>query len=251
MFWRDVELRLTPRNIVIIYLVVGALWTLFFDWFPRVLFTGPGLHERLQIIDHWAFIVATALMLYHLIHRGEAVILRRKESLHRVNRALKALSDCNQALIRARDELQLMREICRIIVEVGGYRLAWVGIALHDDEKTIQPVAQWGDEKGYLEKLKVSWSDTDLGRGPTGTAIRTGVTSVVQNIHYDPRWLLWRDEAIHHGFAASISLPLSDGDRPFGALVIFSAEHGAFDKEEVSSLRNWPVISPTGLPPSG
>jgi PAS domain S-box-containing protein len=236
MFWRDVELRLTPRNIVIIYLVVGALWTLFFDWFPRVLFTGPGLHERLQIIDHWAFIVATALMLYYLIHRGEAVILRRKESLHRVNRALKAFSDCNQALIRAKDELQLMREICRTIVEVGGYRLAWVGIALHDDEKTIRPVAQWGDEKGYLEKLKVSWSETDLGRGPTGSAIRTGVTSVVQNIHYDPRWLLWRDEAFQHGFAASISLPLSDGDRPFGALVIFSAEHGAFDKEEVKLL---------------
>jgi PAS domain S-box-containing protein len=236
MLWRDVELRLTPRNIVCIYVLAGTMWAVFSDWLPHRVFKDPALLERLQILNHWSFIVATALMLYFLIHRSEAVIMRRKESLYRVNRALKAFSECNQALIRAKDELQLMREICRIIVEVGGYRLAWVGIAEHDDYKSIRPVVQWGDEKGYLENLKVSWSDTDQGRGPTGTAIRTGVTSVVQNIFYDPRWMLWRDEAVRHGFAASISLPLSDGDRPFGALVIFSGERGAFDKEEVKLL---------------
>jgi PAS domain S-box-containing protein len=68
------------------------------------------------------------------------------------------------------------------------------------------------------------------------TAIRTGQTSVVQNIRYDPKWELWREEALRQGFAASISLPLSDGERPFGALVIFSSEYGAFDKEEVKLL---------------
>ena len=236
MVWRDMEVRLTPRIIVLIYLFVGTIWAMFSDWVPTVVFNDPELLATLEIINHWGFIAATAILLFFLIRRSEAVIVRRKESLYRVNRALQAFSECNQALIRARDEPQLMREVCRTIVEVGGYRLAWVGIAEHDAEKTIRPLAQWGDENGYLARLQVSWANSDRGRGPTGTAIRTGQTSVVQNIRYDPKWQLWREEALRQGFAASISLPLSDGERPFGALVIFSSEFGAFDKEEVKLL---------------
>lgn len=236
MLRRRFELRLSPRNIVFIYLVAGTIWAMFSDWLPTTVFHDRELLATLEILNHWVFIAATSVMLYFLIRHGEAVIIRRKESLHRVNRALKAFSECNQALIRARDELQLMQEICRIVVQVGEYRLAWVGIAEHDAEKSVRPVAQWGDESGYLERLKMSWGPTDLGRGPTGTAIRTGITGVVQNIRYDPKWELWREEALQEGFAASISLPLSDGNRPFGALVILSGEQGAFDKEEVKLL---------------
>jgi PAS domain S-box-containing protein len=236
MVWRDIEVKLTPSIIVLIYLLVGTIWAMFSDWVPSVIFSDPALLAMLEIINHWVFIAATAALLFFLIRRSEAVIVRRKESLYRLNRALKTFSECNQALIRARDEPQLMREVCRTIVEVGGYRLAWVGVAENDGGKTIRPVAQWGDESGYLEKLQVSWANNDRGRGPTGTAIRTGQTSVVQNIRYDPKWQLWREEALRQGFAASISLPLSDGERPFGALVIFAGEYGAFDKEEVKLL---------------
>ena len=236
MNWKAVAATLTPRTIVFMYVIFGIVWALLFNWLPVILMDKRALLDDLQYLNFWVFIFVSALMLYFFIINSEAAIASRKENLHRVNRGLKAFSECNQAVIRATDELHLMREICRIIVQVGGYRLAWVGIAEHDDGKTIRPVAQWGDEKGYLESLKVSWSNTDLGRGPTGTAIRTGKTVVVQNIYYDPMWTLWRDEAIQHGFAASISLPLSDGARPFGALVIFSGERSAFYKEEVELL---------------
>ena len=236
MKWSDVGAKLTPLNIVLIYLIFGIVWALFFGWLPDALMYKRALLDDMEYINHWVFIFASAWMLYFFIIHSEAAIVRRKETLHRVNRALKTFSECNQAVVRATDELHLMRDICRIIVEVGGYRVAWVGIAEHDGAKTIRPVAQWGDENGYLKNLKLSWSDTDLGRGPTGTAIRTGVTSVVQNINYDPKWALWREEALRHGFAASISLPLSDGNRPFGALVIFAGERRAFYKEEVQLL---------------
>ena len=236
MKWSDVGAKLTPLNIVLSYLVFGIVWALFFGWLPDALIYKRALLDDMEYINHWVFLFASAWMLYFFIIHSEAAIVRRKETLHRVNRALKTFSECNQAVVRAMDELHLMRDICRIIVEVGGYRVAWVGIAEHDGAKTIRPVAQWGDEKGYLKNLKLSWSDTDLGRGPTGTAIRTGVTSVIQNIAYDPKWALWREEALRHGFAASISLPISDGNRPFGALVIFAGERRAFYKEEVQLL---------------
>jgi hypothetical protein len=58
----------------------------------------------------------------------------------KVERALRTLSSCNQAMIRATDENELLEAICRILVDVGGYRSAWVGLAEHDPAKTVSPV---------------------------------------------------------------------------------------------------------------
>jgi PAS domain S-box-containing protein len=74
-----------------------------------------------------------------------------EEALHKTSRALKVLGSCNSALVRATEESELLREVCRVIVEVGGYRLAWVGFAEQDEEKSVRPVAQAGYEQGYLE----------------------------------------------------------------------------------------------------
>jgi PAS domain S-box-containing protein len=227
---------LSPRNIVLIYLFIGGAWAVISGRHPASFQHSPIFFEMVETLNRLVFIFVTAVMLYYLIRRSESIIERRKESLYRVNRALKAFSECNQALLRAKDELHLMRDVCRTIVEVGGYRLAWVGMAEDDLFKSIRPVAQWGDENGYLERLDASWSDTDRGRGPTGTAIRTGRTVVAENILFDAKWELWRDEALRHGFAASVSLPLMNGDHAYGALVIFSSEEGAFNADEVKLL---------------
>ena len=52
--------------------------------------------------------------------------------LARVNRTLRLLSSSNQALIHESDESALLKEICRIIVVEGGYRMAVVSFAQHD-----------------------------------------------------------------------------------------------------------------------
>ncbi|WP_224984759.1 hybrid sensor histidine kinase/response regulator [Geomonas agri] len=230
------ERKLTPLNISIVYAVVGVLWGAASCLFPAVLAHKSSMYLSVETLNHAFFILATAALLYLLISRSEGDVVRGRESLFRVNRALKTFSGCNQALVRATDELQLMKDVCRTIVATGGYKLAWVGMAEHDDWKTVRPVAQWGDRGGYLTKLDMSWADIDRGRGPTGTAIRTGTTRIVQNIRYDASWTLWREEALKHGFAASISLPLVNEGRPLGALVIFAGEKRAFGKQEVKLL---------------
>ncbi|MBJ6750867.1 hybrid sensor histidine kinase/response regulator [Geomonas anaerohicana] len=230
------ERKLTPLNISIVYAVVGVLWGAASCLFPAVLAHKNSMYLSVETLNHAFFILATAALLYLLISRSEGDVVRGRESLFRVNRALKTFSGCNQALVRATEELQLMKDVCRTIVETGGYRLAWVGMAEHDDWKTVRPVAQWGDRGGYLTKLDMSWADIDRGRGPTGTAIRTGTTRIVQNIRYDASWALWREEALKHGFAASISLPLVNEGHPLGALVIFAGEKRAFGKQEVKLL---------------
>ena len=177
-------------------------------------------------------------MLYFLIHHSLEEIMQREESLHRISRAFKTLSQCNKALVHATNEVQLMEQIRRTFVEIGGYRLAWVGLAQDNEERTVKPVAQWGDEKGYLKNLKLAWIDNEWGQGPTGIAIRNGRTVVIQQIPSDPAWKPWREQAMQHGFAASISLPLVFDGSPFGALVIFAGEEGAFDNTEVKLLED-------------
>ena len=146
------------------------------------------------------------------------------------------LSDSNQALVHITDETTLMDEICRIAVEVGGYRLAWIGFAEQDEAKTLRPVAHAGYESGYLMSANSTWADSERGRGPDGTAIRTGQPSMARNISVNPAFAPWRAEAILRGYQSVIALPLTREGRTFGALGIYASEVDAFDTKEVEIL---------------
>jgi len=159
-----------------------------------------------------------------------------EEMLSNINLELTMLSDCIHAVVRATDEQELMTEICRIIVEVGGYEMAWVGFAEHDEQKSIKPVAWMGQNNGFLETINISWLDCDRGRGPTGTAIRTGEPVVNDDTKENPNFIVWRDEAVKRGFLSSIALPLKSNGDVFGALSIYDNNPGTFDKSETRRL---------------
>ena len=161
---------------------------------------------------------------------------RVEEGLRKANRALKVLSECNQTVVRATEESRLLHDICQIIVEIGEYRLAWVGFAEQDEAKTVRPVAQVGFEDGYLETVDITWADTERGRGPTGTAIRTGKPSIARDIQTEPHYAPWRTEATRRGYTSSIALPLISEGLTLGALNIYAIEPDAFDAEEVKLL---------------
>jgi signal transduction histidine kinase len=163
---------------------------------------------------------------------------RMENALQRSNRAFRMLSECNQAVVRIESEWDLLHQICRDVVEVGGYRLAWVGFAEQDEAKTVRPVAQRGFEDGYLDTLNITWADTERGRGPTGTAIRTKKPSIAKNIMTDPRFAPWRAAATKRGYTSSVALPLIAEGRVFGALNIYAGEPDAFDADELNLLSN-------------
>jgi PAS domain S-box-containing protein/diguanylate cyclase (GGDEF)-like protein len=158
-------------------------------------------------------------------------------SLHRANRALRVLSTVNQALINGESEPALLNLVCKALVDQGGYKSAWVGFAEHDQNKSVRPVAQCGVADGYLDHTAISWADTERGRGPTGTAARTGTVQVSRDLRSDPRVLAWRAEALRRGYASSIALPLVAGADTFGVLSIYSNGTNAFDNEEVALLK--------------
>ena len=168
--------------------------------------------------------------------RTEAERARAAEALRWSNRQLRALSDCNQALIRATDEVALVQQICQIIVEEAGYRLAWVGYAEQDADKTVRPFAQAGFDEGFLKAANITWADDERGRGPTGTCIRTGQIQIGKNFATDPDLAPWREAALLRGYASGVCIPLVAGGKPFGALAIYSSTIEAFKDEEVRLL---------------
>jgi PAS domain S-box-containing protein len=159
------------------------------------------------------------------------------EELARLNRALRAISDCNQAIVRANNEQELLTDVCRIMCEVVGYRLAWIGTVEHDKAKSVRPVAWHGEENGYLETANITWDDTERGRGPTGIAARTGKTDFCQDFVTEPKAAPWRDEALARGFRSSIAIPLFDNEGSvFAVFTLYASEPNGFTPSEVRLL---------------
>lgn len=154
-----------------------------------------------------------------------------------VNRALLILSKSNETLIHMTDEVKLIKEICRIIVEIGGYKMAWVGYAQDDNYKSIKPEAYYGHfDAKFFDKINISWSDNNInGLGPGGKTIRSGKPQVIGDLILDPTYPA-KAAAYEQDFKSLISLPLKTKARVFGLLAMYASETRNFAEQEVSLL---------------
>jgi len=172
--------------------------------------------------------------------RGVALDISARKAgelaLTRANRALRTLSACNAALIGAASEPELLDTVCRLIVDAGGYGMAWVGFPEQRAEKRVRVVAQYGSTKEYLRSMDIGWADTEQGRGPTGKAIRSGKTQVNQSFLGEADRSPWHDAELAQGFQSSIALPLKELSGTVGALTLYARERDAFTKDEIRLL---------------
>jgi GAF domain-containing protein len=114
--------------------------------------------------------------------------------------------------------------------------MVWIGLAEDDEQKAVCPVAYAGFGADYVESLRITWADTERGRGPTGTAIRTGRPCSCRDMLTDPQFEPWRAEALKHGYASSLVLPLMENGKAFGAVTIYSRQPDAFSGSEEGLL---------------
>ncbi|HYA39986.1 MAG TPA: response regulator [Syntrophobacteraceae bacterium] len=160
---------------------------------------------------------------------------RTETPLGRLSCILNMLRECGFAITRASREDVLYREICRIAVEIGGYRFCWVGLA--DGHSGLTPVAHAGYEDGYLRAIGISSKGGQARSGPMWTAARNSDPLVVTKIGLDPAFEPWQAEAMKRGYASSITLPFSVQNEFVGTLNIYSGETDAFNEEAVGLLR--------------
>lgn len=144
---------------------------------------------------------------------------------HRLNRALRLLSECNMAVVHALNERQLLKDICQLLVKTGGYRMAWVGVAEQDTAKAVRPIASFGLPKDELARIQVSW-DTEqaIGCGPIGTSVQTGHTQVSQKCWTTQQMAPLHEAARDRDYQTGTAIPLFIDKQVWGVLVLYGAE---------------------------
>jgi len=149
----------------------------------------------------------------------------------RVARVYATLSMAYEAIVQIGQRLPLFEQVCRVLVERGQLRMAWVGEI--DNQGWIIPIAQAGVTDGYLDDLRISVRDVPEGRGPTGTAVRECQHMLVTDIATDERMAPWRETALARGYRSSAAFPLVVDDRCVGVLTAYASEPGFFDEQQV------------------
>ncbi len=160
---------------------------------------------------------------------------RAEARIATLNRLLRTISEVNQLIVRERDRDRLLAEACRIVVEHGGFRMAWIGFT-DETTGTVVPATWAGFDDGYLGSVTIRFDDTPLGNGPTGIAIREGRVVVAHDWETDERLVPWREAARARGYRSSASFPISAGGKVTGALSVYAVEAAAFDAEVTDLL---------------
>jgi PAS domain S-box-containing protein len=156
--------------------------------------------------------------------------------VHRLNRELVAIKECNRALVKGNTEQELLDDICRIVCDEADYRMAWIGMAEHDEARSVTPVAWSGFDQIYITRVKASWGENERGNGPVGMSIKTGRTIFIQDLANDKRMDPWRELARRNGYRSAIALPLLDSGVAFGAFMLYSDQIDGFTVDELDLL---------------
>jgi len=161
---------------------------------------------------------------------------RTEERLARLTRARRVMAECNHVLVHAADESEMLADMCRIVVESGGYKLAWVGLVTGDPKRPVYPAAHAGFGGDAPMTSPMGWGPDGRYRGFMNDAIQSGEPYIARHILSDPAHERRRGRAVQHGFQSSIALPLKHQGAMLGALAIYASEPDAFDADELGLL---------------
>ncbi|MCK9379569.1 MAG: EAL domain-containing protein [Sulfuritalea sp.] len=167
-------------------------------------------------------------------------ITERKKADARIaylNRVYAVLSGINTLIVRARDREELFREACRIAVEAGGFRMAWLGV-LDQRVKKIVLVASAGVNDELLAELAERYSMNELGssRIPMITRAIAEKTVVVANDLGSNPTVVSRESLVEAGIGSLAILPLVVSDEAVGVLTLYAGESEFFREEELKLL---------------
>jgi len=184
------------------------------------------LAAELTVIGEAAHLASIA------IERGLA-----DKRIARLTRLSRVRSEISKFVVRSADEAELLSQVCRVAVEFGAMRMAWIGVP--DSTLTrIVPVAHHGMDRACVDGLSVATSaSVPEGRGPTGLAFRSGDCVVVGDLASDPTMGPWRERVHAKELRSSGSFAIHRSGRPFAVLSVYSSLAGSFDAETIGLLR--------------
>ena len=159
-----------------------------------------------------------------------------EKKIIKANRLYLFISQINQMIVRTTDEQTLFKEACDIAVNLGKFKMVWIGL-INEETKEVIPTMFAGAEKDYLSTIKrITLEDKPEGRGPIGTALREGKYAISNDVENDSKMLPWRSEALKRGYLSSMSLPIKKFGTIIGSFTFYAGEKDFFDSEEIVLL---------------
>ena len=170
-----------------------------------------------------------------VVSRDVTDMRKQEQRIARLARITAVLSGINSAIVRIRDMRELLEEACRVAVDEGQFKLAWIGM-LDRSTMQVKPVASAGDEQDYIKRVRQGIQEgTHEGSGVVGRTMRGRKPVVTNDIANDEK-MITRKEAVARGFGARVGLPLLVDGVAEGVFVLYAPEPGFFDDEEMKLL---------------
>jgi PAS domain S-box-containing protein len=178
---------------------------------------------------------ATHLAAIAISHdRSQQALTASERRARQLARLYAVSSSVNEAITRLKDIGALYEYACRVAVEQGLARLAWVG--LYDEaEDRVRPVARFGADDGYVDSILLSRKDDRINRGPAARVLESGRLAVTSNIELDPGFF-WKREALSRGLRCCAVFPINQRGRTVGVFALYGERVDAFQAEELSVL---------------
>jgi len=210
---------------------------------PFIIFTGKGREEiAIEAFENGAdFYIQKGgepnSQFAELSNKIKKAVNHRRADMQvtALNRLYNVLSATNKAIVRIHDRMELLNEVCRIVVDIGGFRMAWAGYA-YPEKAFIKPVAAYGYIDGYLDTVAISTDDTSQGRGPAGTAFRERAFTICNDVASDPKMAPWREGALRRGYHSVASFPFALDTKNAGVISFYASETGFFTDQIIRLL---------------
>jgi len=165
------------------------------------------------------------------IARDITPLKEREREIARLSRLYRALGQINQAIVWTTDRDALLRKVCEVLVEHGGFCMAWAG--WHDSGKdVVAPLVEYGDENGFLPGVEIP---TD-GHSPSAEVLRVNRPYICQDMSVDPRMAILREEAVRRRFRGAAIFPICLKGLPCGTLSVYADEVDFFKDKEIELL---------------
>jgi PAS domain S-box-containing protein len=161
---------------------------------------------------------------------------KAEERAMRLNRLYLVLSEINQVIVHCKDRDTLFSDFCRIAVEDGGFKLAWVGL-IDEGSGKVKVVAANG-ATGYLDDIKITFTEEPEGLGPTVISVREGTYYICNDFLGSPITRHCHEKGRAHGIRASASIALKEEGRVIGALTFYADKKDFFDQQQVELIRH-------------
>lgn len=159
-----------------------------------------------------------------------------EQEISRLNRILKGIRSVDSLITHTTTEQELLRGICKIMVEEIGYALCWIGFKQKENFEVL-PVAHYGLDDELFSKIKVTWDESEYGLGVAGMGIKTGKIQTINWIEQDPKSKPWIEITQKAGLQAACAVPLIVENDVIGIMCVDSKEKNVFYEEEQKLLQ--------------